>query len=134
AGWHLPRWATVAWVIPVSTHAGEPAVFVAPARSRVHLAQHAATIRALVTAFESGMARPAFVEATSTHRSNRPRLLVVDDDEFLREALTEVLGSRYEVVTAGDVSTAKALVEKDPPDAVLADLGLPDADGRSLVN
>lgn len=136
-GFPLPAWARVAWVLPIPAHAGEPAAFIAPARSRVHLAQHAATLRALACAFESGSvvssSSSSAPRSEATARKAKPRLLVVDDDEFLREALTEVLESRYDVHTAADVRSAKEIVESNPPDAVLADLGLPDADGRSLV-
>lgn len=63
------------------------------------------------------------------------KLLLVDDDDFLREALEEALSYEgHEVVTASDGAEALALLERGPaPDAVLLDLMMPVLDGWGFV-
>ena len=62
------------------------------------------------------------------------RILLVDDDEDLREALSEqlVLTGEFDTFEAGDAASARTRVEDGPWDLVILDVGLPDADGRDL--
>lgn len=60
-------------------------------------------------------------------------LLIVEDDGPLRDVLARSL--RAEGFTARAVATGAELVEQalsDPPDALVIDIGLPDADGRDV--
>ena len=61
------------------------------------------------------------------------RILIVDDDQSLREALRRalVLGG-YDTVAAEGGAAALAQVESTAPDAVLLDIGLPDLDGLEV--
>jgi DNA-binding response OmpR family regulator len=62
-----------------------------------------------------------------------PSLLIVEDDGPLRDVLTRSL--RAEGFTARAVATGGELLEHalaNPPDALVIDVGLPDADGRDL--
>jgi CheY-like chemotaxis protein len=63
------------------------------------------------------------------------RLLLVDDDDFLREALAEALAYEgHEIATASDGAQALALLERGlAPDAVLLDLMMPVLDGWGFV-
>jgi two-component system KDP operon response regulator KdpE len=62
------------------------------------------------------------------------RVLVIDDERGLRRALGINLKARgYEVTLAGDGRTALEAASKEPPDAVVLDLGLPDLDGVSVI-
>jgi len=67
--------------------------------------------------------------------AERP-ILLVDDDESLRTALVEQLrlGGEFAPVEAGTAAEAvAALADKDRRfDAIILDVGLPDADGRDL--
>jgi len=65
---------------------------------------------------------------------NQPLALVIDDEPDIRELLTLTLG-RMDIRTesAGDVSSAKALLGKQPFDICLTDMRLPDGDGLELV-
>jgi two-component system KDP operon response regulator KdpE len=63
-----------------------------------------------------------------------PTVLVIEDDEETRHALTRELATRgYRVQEAPDGRTAKQLWEERRPDIVLLDLGLPDLDGLDLI-
>ena len=63
------------------------------------------------------------------------RVLVVDDEPGLRRALGINLRARgYEVDLAADATTALALAARHPPDVVVLDLGLPDMDGREVID
>jgi CheY-like chemotaxis protein len=61
------------------------------------------------------------------------RILVVDDDDQIREMLATALGGDgHEVDGACDGSEALALLEQRPYDIVLSDLHMPRVDGPSL--
>ena len=61
------------------------------------------------------------------------RILVVDDDEALRESLALLLAAEgYDVVTAGDANAALACLE-EPVDVVLCDVRMPGRDGLELL-
>ncbi len=63
------------------------------------------------------------------------RVLVVDDEPQIRRALTINLRARhYDVVAAADGSSALAAAADQAPDLVLLDLGLPDMDGRQVID
>ena len=62
-----------------------------------------------------------------------PSLLIVEDDGPLRDVLTRSL--RAEGFAASAVSSGGELLQRalaDPPDVLVIDIGLPDADGRDL--
>jgi len=62
------------------------------------------------------------------------RILVVEDDAGLRDVLRTLLEAEgYRVIEAE--TAARALIEarSHKPDAVLADLGLPDQDGQTVI-
>ncbi len=61
------------------------------------------------------------------------RVLVVDDDRALRDALRRVLTlAGYEVQGATDGEQAIELVVQAMPDAVVLDVGLPGIDGLEV--
>jgi CheY-like chemotaxis protein len=66
---------------------------------------------------------------------NPPRILVVDDNEALRDNLAEALGLEgYSVVCAADgVGALRLLADEPPPGVVLLDLLMPGMDGRELL-
>ncbi|WP_432974984.1 response regulator [Dactylosporangium sp. CA-233914] len=65
---------------------------------------------------------------------NRTRILIVDDEPQLLRALRINLQARqYDVVTAGDGTSALRAAADQHPDVVVLDLGLPDLDGIEVL-
>lgn len=61
-------------------------------------------------------------------------VLVVDDDQGIRELLTSALGFvGYRVRAVGSVAAALAAMREDAPDIVVLDVVLPDADGLDML-
>jgi two-component system, OmpR family, response regulator len=63
----------------------------------------------------------------------QPALLIAEDDVHLREVLARTLGEEGFAVRS--VATGGELLElaaKQPPDAFVVDIGLPDSDGRDV--
>lgn len=82
-----------------------------------------------------------YAKAASEDMGQRPatapdkwRVLVVDDDEDLREVVAEDFIQRgYDVRTAGSGNEAFRLVQQAPVDLVLSDLRMPSGDGIDLL-
>ena len=65
---------------------------------------------------------------------NGPRILLVDDEKDLREALSQTLDlAGIYAETASDVPAALALLTQDYPGAVIADMRMPGQDGFALL-
>jgi CheY-like chemotaxis protein len=64
----------------------------------------------------------------------RRRVLVVDDDDTIRELLELTLGDAgYEVGSAAEGGAALELVERLKPHLILLDLRMPGVDGRGFA-
>lgn len=62
------------------------------------------------------------------------RILIVDDEKLIRWSLRERLtADGYAVAEAGDVKSARAMLDSTPYDVALFDLKLPDGDGLALL-
>jgi two-component system KDP operon response regulator KdpE len=62
------------------------------------------------------------------------RLLVIEDDDSLRDALVHTLSTVCASVrTAGTIAEAAREMAQFPPELVLLDLGLPDGEGADLL-
>jgi len=73
-------------------------------------------------------------DQTITPGSVRPRILCVDDETRVLEALERTLRNRFTVVTAIGAEAALAELERDPAFAVImSDLRMPGMDGVSLL-
>jgi DNA-binding response OmpR family regulator len=67
-------------------------------------------------------------------QTDKPLILLVDDDPGLRDLLKDYLGANgYEVAEAGDGAAMKQALAQRQPDLVLMDLMLPGEDGLSLT-
>jgi DNA-binding NarL/FixJ family response regulator len=66
--------------------------------------------------------------------SGRPRLLIADDDAFVRSALSRQLEANFEIVAvARDAVEAIELAEKHRPDGALIDVDMPGGGAREAV-
>lgn len=64
----------------------------------------------------------------------RARIVVVEDEPDLREAVVEYLGANgYDVTEAADAAAARALVEKETFQLAILDIAMPGEDGLSLA-
>jgi signal transduction histidine kinase len=79
--------------------------------------------------------RPAVVHVPSaTHALTRIRVLVVDDDPRVRDALALLLDrAGAVVVTADSAANARVRIAHEAPHALVCDLAMPDEDGYSLL-
>ena len=57
------------------------------------------------------------------------KILVVEDTEFNRDLLVQLLEDDYEIVTANDGATGIVFAQQERPDLILMDLSLPVIDG-----
>jgi signal transduction histidine kinase/ActR/RegA family two-component response regulator len=61
-------------------------------------------------------------------------VLVVDDDTDTREVVREILQyAGAKVITSGSARETRALIERFQPDVLIADIGMPEEDGYSLI-
>jgi DNA-binding NtrC family response regulator len=63
----------------------------------------------------------------------KAKILIVDDEADLRNLLTSVLEDLYDVVQASNGAALQKAFSQPPPDVVLLDVKLPDADGLELL-
>jgi len=93
-------------------------------------------VRDWVDTITSELSEPMQATRDMVHRakSNRPLLLVVDDDEYMRRLLKQVLTSaQYEVEAAGTAVDAQRFLAMNRPDLILMDFLLPDSNGILLT-
>jgi DNA-binding response OmpR family regulator len=66
--------------------------------------------------------------------TSRTKIMIVDDDPDLRMALkVRLRANHFETVSASDGYSAIALAQKERPDLVILDLGLPAGDGYVVL-
>ena len=66
--------------------------------------------------------------------TGKPRALVVDDEPAILRFLKPALEANdYAVTSAGTLAEALKRIAGDTPDVVVLDLGLPDGDGKELI-
>jgi CheY-like chemotaxis protein/AraC-like DNA-binding protein len=75
-------------------------------------------------------AKPA---AVARQAYERPVVLVVDDDDGVREALHLILDDDYVVLDVGDGRTAISIIRAQPVDLVLLDILMPEVDGIEIL-
>lgn len=81
---------------------------------------------------ETQASEPSADQRAKSPRRSR-RVLVVDDDLALLEALALLLGTRYEVLTATDGEKALQLIQDQSVDLVVSDVLMPLLAGEELV-
>ena len=62
------------------------------------------------------------------------RILVIDDNENIRETLSEILAlHNYEVLAASNGKEAMAMIREAPPDLIITDLIMPEKGGIATI-
>ena len=61
--------------------------------------------------------------------TNKKKILVVDDTEFNRDLVVQLLEEDYDMVIAENGEEALDVTERERPDLILMDLGMPVMDG-----
>ncbi|AVP98166.1 DNA-binding response regulator [Ahniella affigens] len=73
-------------------------------------------------------------DSRSTDADTAPNVLVVDDEAGIRDLLRQYLVSHgFRVSTVGTAAGARAVLDREPVDLILLDIGLPGEDGLSLT-
>ncbi|MFN2481406.1 MAG: ATP-binding protein [Pyrinomonadaceae bacterium] len=79
--------------------------------------------------------RPVPAGALDCERLAGVRVLVVDDEPDARELFARTLSEcGAEALTAGSAAEALAAIERELPDVLLADIGMPGEDGYALID
>ncbi|MBI3324338.1 MAG: response regulator [Candidatus Omnitrophica bacterium] len=63
----------------------------------------------------------------------RPRILVADDEEGIRESLRLILGEHYDVVFAGDGEETLSQLTRERFEVALLDIKMPKLDGLEVM-
>jgi len=80
--------------------------------------------------------QPPFIDRAEVRMpSNRMRVLIVDDDPFIRDSLFEILSAyRFRVRCADGACAALAAIRQEVPDLLLCDLNMPGLSGFELLS
>jgi len=74
------------------------------------------------------------VTAAEAGQAGHPHILLVEDHQATRLALTRLLNRRgFRVTSAGTIAEARSLADKESFSLVISDLGLPDGNGCDLM-
>jgi DNA-binding response OmpR family regulator len=64
----------------------------------------------------------------------KPRILIIEDDEYSREALEHLLNAEgCETLSAADGVSGYRAARRSTPDVIALDLNLPDVDGQRVL-
>ena len=78
--------------------------------------------------------RPEPARAASARgRSDRPRVLIVEDNDHLRDSMTRLLSKTFDVAEASSLGAALTMLDGCVPAAIVADIMLPDGSGYKLL-
>jgi DNA-binding NarL/FixJ family response regulator/anti-sigma regulatory factor (Ser/Thr protein kinase) len=91
----------------------------------------------------SGLSDVSEKSETSTHQTNTYQILIVDDDDVIRESIVSYLQDFYpemalnaahlKVYAADCVKSAKQVLSQHAIDLVITDINLPEEDGFALI-
>lgn len=69
------------------------------------------------------------VDSVTEYESDKPLVLVIDDNRDIREMVSELLNSEYNIITASNGSEGVKKAAKYVPDLVICDVMMPGMDG-----
>lgn len=81
----------------------------------------------------TSLGTPPDAPTTAPAPRRRPRIVVAEDDEVVRQFIRATLESEHEIIEAGDGEAAWAAILEQRPDLVLADVMMPKLDGLELL-
>lgn len=66
--------------------------------------------------------------------TNKPKILLVEDESFIRHEIAEALQhEQYSVLTAGDGQQGLSLAHREIPDLIISDIMMPNLDGYGFL-
>ena len=64
----------------------------------------------------------------------KPRILIIEDDEYSREAIEHLLNAKgFETISAAGGIAGYRAARRRTPDVIVLDLNLPDVDGQQVL-
>ncbi|MBN2640003.1 MAG: response regulator, partial [Bacteroidales bacterium] len=66
--------------------------------------------------------------------SERPRILLVEDDSEVRSYIKECLEETYEILEAPNGKVALEMIDEEEPDLIVSDIMMPEMDGLELTH
>lgn len=81
----------------------------------------------------AAMAKPAVSEATTASQTERPELLLLDDNAADRQAMAQVIGNDYQVHGAANIAEALKILEHRDVGVIVAEAQVGGADTRELL-
>ena len=64
-----------------------------------------------------------------TEQNHNKKVLIVDDEPFVRQVVRRTLGKQYTILEAGNGEEAVSVARSQSPDLILMDLMMPKMDG-----
>jgi signal transduction histidine kinase/DNA-binding response OmpR family regulator len=83
--------------------------------------------------YPSDLLPVAETEPNATEDSESPLLLLIEDNEDVKNYLTSVLNYRYRLITAPDGSAGVELALNEIPDLIISDVMMPEMDGYQVA-
>ena len=75
------------------------------------------------------------IDEPRENRSEKIRVLLVDDDDFIHETVELLLAeTRYSLTSAESVEKAMMVILSEPPDIIITDAMMPGESGFSLIS
>src|ERR1017187_5763818 len=71
--------------------------------------------------------------ADASRAAGKGRILIVDDEEGMRDLLKAILETDYQITLADSGAALRTALDEEQPDVVLLDMKLPDANGLGLL-
>src|ERR1019366_10792887 len=71
--------------------------------------------------------------ADASRAAGKGRILIVDDEEGMRDLLKAIHETDYQITLADSGAALRTALDKEQPDVVLLDMKLPDANGLGLL-
>lgn len=87
----------------------------------------------IVPSISHGNAMNAINEYLSKEKRVREKILIVDDSEFMRAKIKQLLGDDYHITEAGSSVAAIRYLATKRPDLILLDYEMPVCDGRQTL-